>query len=195
VQPLYGFAVVSDATHSYLFGNSYDQDLEREGGFAATHSATSNYLARVPLGGLDQAPEYWDGTTWSPERAGAVPVSQRFQIENPLQPQRLDGRWLATTKVEGFYGDMVRLDVAADPQGPWIEAGSVTAPSRTTQDAVATYHAYPLPWLGPAGELLVIVSQNAADAIRAPASQAAVYRPLVIALERPPVVPDGGQSP
>ena len=35
VDPIYGFAVASDAEHTYLFGNSFDQNLARQGGFYA----------------------------------------------------------------------------------------------------------------------------------------------------------------
>ena len=63
--PLYGYAVASDETHTYLFGNTYQQNLTREGGFwDGPHSATAMWLARVPRGRLDQAPDYWDGSGW-----------------------------------------------------------------------------------------------------------------------------------
>ena len=52
VHPIYGYAVASDATHTYLFGNSFDQNLARQGGYRACPcSATAVYLARVPRGG------------------------------------------------------------------------------------------------------------------------------------------------
>ena len=59
VTPIYGYAVASDATHTYLFGNSFEQNLAREGGYwRGPHSATRMYLARVPRGQLLGSPEY-----------------------------------------------------------------------------------------------------------------------------------------
>ena len=31
--PIYGYAVASDSSHTYLFGNTFEQNLSREGGF------------------------------------------------------------------------------------------------------------------------------------------------------------------
>ena len=49
VSPIYGFAVSSDAEHTYLFGNTFDQNLARQGGYhSCPCSATAMSLARVP---------------------------------------------------------------------------------------------------------------------------------------------------
>ena len=56
VTPIYGYAVASNATHTYLFGNTFEQNMVREGGFwSGRHSATRMYLARVPRGMLSGA--------------------------------------------------------------------------------------------------------------------------------------------
>ena len=65
VDPIYGYAVASDAEHTYLFGNTFEQNLARQGGYyACPCSATPMYLARVPRGALDAAPEYRTGDGW-----------------------------------------------------------------------------------------------------------------------------------
>ena len=36
-----------------------------------------------------------------------------------MQPRFLGGQWVAMTKVDGYWGDELAIDVAADPWGPW----------------------------------------------------------------------------
>jgi len=56
--PIFGYAMASDDTHTYLFGNTFEQNLVREGGFwNGPHSATDMWLARVSRGRLDRRPE------------------------------------------------------------------------------------------------------------------------------------------
>ena len=120
VFPQYGSAVVSDAEHTYLFGNSNLLNLTLEGGFYnGPHSATRMYLARVAKGQFDSRPEYRTADGWSPDPAVAVPISERFWTENSMQPRIVDGQWVAVTKKDGFWGDDVVIDVAEDPWGPW----------------------------------------------------------------------------
>ena len=62
VAPIYGYAVASEGEYTYLFGNTFEQNLAREGGFGnGPHSATAMYLARVPAGQFGSAPEYRTG--------------------------------------------------------------------------------------------------------------------------------------
>ena len=83
-EPLYGYAVASDETHTYLFGNTYQQNLTLEGGFwDGPHSATAMWLARVPRGRLDQAPDYWDGSGWVDDRDRAEPISRALLDREP----------------------------------------------------------------------------------------------------------------
>ena len=123
VEPIYGFAVASDAEHTYLFGNSFDQNLARQGGYyACPCSATRMYLARVPKGALDTAPQFRTADGWSPDPQAAVPIVDRYHAENPMQPRFLDGRWVSVTKVDGYWGDELAIDVAPAPWGPWTTA-------------------------------------------------------------------------
>ena len=109
VAPIYGYAVSSDASYTYLFGNTFEQNLVREGGFwKGPHSATQMWLARVPRGRLTAPPEYRTADGWSPNRADAVPFLGRFFAENPMQPRYLDGQWVAATDVDGYWGDDAR---------------------------------------------------------------------------------------
>jgi hypothetical protein len=120
VVPIYGYAVSSDTTHTYLFGNTFEQNLVREGGFwNGPHSATQMWLARVPRGQMRASPEYRTADGWSSNRADAVPIVSRFYAENPMQPRFLDGQWVSATDVDGYWGDALAIDVAPAPWGPW----------------------------------------------------------------------------
>ncbi|MGD9999923.1 MAG: hypothetical protein AB7U39_23645, partial [Ilumatobacteraceae bacterium] len=120
VSPIYGYAVATVGDYAYLFGNTFEQNLAREGGFASgPHSATAMYLARVPAGSLGAVPEYRTSDGWSFDETKATPIVQRYWAENPMQPRYLNGQWVAVTKVDGYWGEQLAVDVATDPWGPW----------------------------------------------------------------------------
>jgi hypothetical protein len=186
---VYGFAVSSDAQHTYLFGNTFDQNLARQGGYwACPCSATEMYVARVPRGQLDAAPEYHTPGGWSADRSGAVPIVDRFHAENPMQPRYLGGRWVAATKVDGYWGDELVIDVAADPAGPWTTATRRRLAPRGDDPLMNTYHAHLLPWLQD-GALVVSVSQNARDMLRDAWPHPERYRLQFLTVPLPDVPP------
>ena len=62
---LFGWSVVSDDTHSYLYGHCYRQYVNKPPTSPAQFDSTcmpNAWLARVPLGHFEMAPEYWTGT-------------------------------------------------------------------------------------------------------------------------------------
>jgi hypothetical protein len=165
VHPIYGYAVASDADHSYLFGNSFDQNLAHQGGYhACPCSATAVYLARVPRGALDQAPEFRTRDGWSADPGAAEPIVDRYRAENPMQPRFVADRWVAVTKVDGYWGDDLAVDVAIAPWGPWTTVSRRSLPPRGGDPLMNTYHAHLMPWTN--GGLVVGVSQNARDMLR-----------------------------
>jgi hypothetical protein len=162
VAPIYGYAVSSDATYTYLFGNTFEQNMLREGGFwSGPHSATDMWLARVPRGQLDARPEYRTADGWSTSSLDAVPFMSRFYAENPMQPRYLDGQWIATTAVDGYWGDRLVVDVAEQPWGPWITIDDVPLAPRGDDPAMNTYHAHLFPTRDGFGSIIVTVSNNA----------------------------------
>lgn len=162
VNPVYGYAVASDGQYTYLFGNTFEQNLVREGGFAnGPHSATRMFLARVPLGQFGADPEYRSGDTWTGDPAGATPITQRSWAENPMQPRFLSGQWVAATKLDGYWGESLAIDVANDPWGPWTTVEQRGLAPRGGDPLMNTYQAHLMPWLDPSGTLVVSVSQNA----------------------------------
>ena len=147
VAPIYGYAMVSDATHTYLFGNSFEQNLSREGGYwNGPHSATRMYLARVPRGQLFSAPEYRTADGWSDNPAASVPILSRHWAEFPFQPRLIDGQWVGVAAVDGYWDEMYSVDVASDPWGPWTTVESRRINPRNSDPKMNTYHAHLMPF-------------------------------------------------
>lgn len=180
--PVYGYAVESDGSHSYLFGNTFEHNLTREGGFwNVPHSGSKIWLARVPLFKFDRAPEYRTADGWSADPADAVPVVDRFNIENPMQPRLLDGQWVAATKVDGFWGSLFVIDVAEHPWGPWHPVDLAPLVPRRGDPLMNTYHAHVLPWRDGFGSVQIAASNNARDMPRDAYPHPWRYRPVVFA--------------
>jgi len=186
--PIYGYAVSSDETHTYLFGNTFEQNLVREGGFwSGRHSATAMWLARVPRGLVWAPPEYRTADGWSFERSDAVPVVDRFYVENPMQPRYLDGQWISATAVDGYWGDKIAIDVAEQPWGPWYTVHYTPLYPRGRDPKMNTYHAHVLPWRDGYGSVLVSVSNNARNMLRDAWYHPHRYRPTFVHYQYTPV--------
>lgn len=180
VRPIYGYAVASDDTHTYLFGNTFEQNLTREGGWAnGPHSGTLMFLARVPKGRLFDAPEYWRPEGWDPNPAGAQPFLARHWAEFPMQPRFIGGQWVASTAVNGYWGDSLEIDVARTPWGPWTTIEARGLAPRNADPKMNTYHAHLLPRLDASGALVVSVSNNARNMLRDAWPAPYRYRPMV----------------
>jgi hypothetical protein len=192
VAPIYGYAVASDGEHTYLFGNTYDQNLARQGGWwDGPHSATTMWLARVPLGALAVQPEYRTARGWSADAADARPIASRFWAENPMQPRFLGDQWVAATKEDGFWGEELFIDVAVDPWGPWTTVSRTLGEPRGNDPLMNTYHAHLLPWLEE-GSLVVSMSQNARDMVEDAFPHPERYR---LQFRRAPLVPPPPPGP
>jgi hypothetical protein len=186
VFPQYGFAVASDRRFTYLFGNSNMLNFAREGGYLnGPHSATKMYLARVPRGRLHRQPSYRTATGWSKDASDAVPISERFWAENTMQPRYIDGRWIAVTKVDGFSGRDVVVDVAAKPWGPWKTVQRVRYEGRYGSEGMTSYQPILLPWRDPSGKLIVVLSENRDDWLESVANPI-LYRPAAFTVNWPP---------
>lgn len=161
VYPIYGYAVQSEGDYTYLFGNTFEQNLAREGGFGnGPHSGTEMYLARILRGQFGSSPEYRSADGWTSDRTAAHPIMQRYWAENPMQPRFIAGQWVAATKVDGYWGERLAIDVAPQPWGPWTTVSLREVSPRSGDPLMNTYHAHLLPWLD-GGHLVVSISQNA----------------------------------
>ncbi|MET0144371.1 MAG: hypothetical protein ABW328_06250, partial [Ilumatobacteraceae bacterium] len=194
VAPIYGYAVATDAEHTYLFGNTFDQNLAHQGGYhACPCSSTAMFLARVPRGQLDAVPEYRTSTGWSSDPTTATAIVDRFHAENPMQPRFLGGQWVAATKVDGYWGDDLVIDVADQPWGPWTTVSRRPLVPRGADPAMNTYHAYLMPWLADGG-LVVSASQNARNMLRDAWPHPERYRPQFLSVPLPAPPADPGPS-
>ncbi len=166
VAPIYGFAVDSDAEFTYLFGNTFEQNLQREGGYLnGPHSGTKIWLARIPLGQFSAPLEYRTIDGWTYDAAAAQPILQRYWAENPMQPRYIGGQWVAVTKVNGYWGQTFTVDVANDSWGPWTTVENRSIEPRGNDPLMNTYHAHLMPWTD-GGALVVSISQNARNMLR-----------------------------
>jgi hypothetical protein len=154
------------------------------------------WLARVPRGQLASPPEYRTATGWSPDAGAAVTIVQRYWAENPMQPRFIDGQWVSATKVDGYWGDELSIDVARDPWGPWTTVARGRVSPRGGDPAMNTYQAHVLPWRDPSGALVVTISQNARNMSRDAYPHPERYRPaamlapwIVAPAPPPPTVP------
>ncbi len=180
VAPIYGYAMASDATHTYLFGNSFEQNLSREGGYwNGPHSATRVYLARVPRGRVFDAPEYRTVDGWSADPAASVPILARHWAEFPFQPRFIDGQWVGVAAVDGYWDERYSVDVARNPWGPWTTVESRAIAPRNGDPKMNTYHAHLLPFRDVSGALVVTISNNARDMLRDAWPRPDRYRPMV----------------
>lgn len=185
VEPVYGFAVASDETHTYLFGNTNQLNFWRNGGFEnGPHSATRMYLARVERGQLDQQPSYWDGDGWSPAPSAAVPISERFYAENTMQPRYLEGRWFSVVQRDGFFGSDLWLEAAPNAWGPWVAMEVVQHRPRPAAVEKNSYQPIMLPWSSAENGMQIAISENAVKWFQA-LEDPSLYRPAVLELDWP----------
>jgi len=177
-KPLYGYAVASDDNFSYLFGNTYQQNLSLEGGFwSGVHSATAMWLARVPKGQLNTAPQYRADKGWTDDATKALPFLDRYWSENPMEARLIDGQWVASTKINGFWGDTFAIDTADHPWGPWTTVQEGPIAGRGGDPLLNTYNVEPLPWRASDGSLILSVSENAKNMPRDAYPHPERYRP------------------
>jgi hypothetical protein len=181
---VYGAAVESDSSFSYLFGWSYDQFNLPD---PTSPPPSEIFVARVPVGRFDQQPRYWNGADWVASRAAAIPINATPDgASNPMQPRLIDGMWVSVVKAGDWNGSAVRVDVAPAPQGPWTTVQTVTVPSRTVDGRTNTYAAHLLPWRAANGNLVVAISNNAWQMDPLALDNPTLYQPRLFELAPPP---------
>jgi len=180
---VYGAAVESDESFSYLFGWSYDQFNLPD---PTSPPPSQMFVARVPARRFDLRPTYWNGEGWVAARAAAAPISIDLSgASNPMQPRLMDGAWISAVKVDDWNGSTVRIDVAPAPEGPWRTAQTVTVPSRTLDGRTNTYAAQLMPWRSATGNLVVALSNNAWRMDPLALDNPTIYQPRLFELAAP----------
>ena len=178
----FGHWVESDDSFSYLFGWSRDQfnlpDL-------SSPPPSQVFLARVAKGRFDTTPQYWDGTTWTNDRAAAAPIADTPGRANAMQPRRFGSTWVSVVKLDEGAGGTVRVSVAPQPQGPWTTTQEVAVPTRTLNGLTNTYAAHLLPWQSSTGHLIVALSNNAWEMDPVTFANPWLYRPTFFEVDAP----------
>ena len=192
---LYGWSVVSDGRYSYLYGHCYRQyvnDVAGPGQFDSS-CMPSSYLARVPLGHFDAAPDYWTGTGWSGDPDAARPVFTRGAA-NPMSVQWFGDVFVSVTKIDDWWGSTLFIDRAPSPAGPWGTVAAVpVAGLRKCQAGCGNYGAFLAPWLDSSGKMTVALSNGADFALwRADAS---LYRPSFLTFAVPGAATPSAAAP
>jgi hypothetical protein len=184
---IYGSAIDSDTSFSYLFGWSYDQfDLPD----ASSPPPSQMFVARVPVGRFDVLPMYWNGIDWVPDRSAAAAINEAPSgMSNPMQPRLMDGVWVSVVKAGDWSGTTVRVDTAAAPQGPWTTVETVTVPTRTLDGQTNNYAAHLMPWRSVTGNLVVVLSNNAWQMDPLAFSNPTLYQPRLFELAAPSTLP------
>ena len=173
VRPVYGFSVVSDTDWSYLFGAGAEYNTPHIPG-----GSDQTYVARVPRGKLEQAPEYWDGRGWNPDPGTAVSLIQRGYADFRMSVIPWKGHYLGVAKEDEFVGPATFVMSAPAPQGPWTGIAVIPMPTNPGEPDLVTYDAEPYP--EPIdGKLAIVYSANSTTEKRVFADPS-VYRPVLL---------------
>jgi hypothetical protein len=187
-RPLYGFSITSDDHYHYLYGNCYRQFADA--GWPFAHDTTCGprtFVARVPLGHPEMAPQYWNGVTWSSMRQYAEPIMTRGELANPMQVRRVGDMFVSVTKIDDWWDNTVAVDIARSPQGPWTSVTTMEVPTMCGKKC-NTYFAELLPWTDADGSLLIVISNNAWDMDHDAFAEPLLYRPGVLTVPVPDVI-------
>ena len=132
------------------------------------------YLARVPRGALGAAPEFRTADGWSADPGARCRSSSGTTPRTRCSRGSSTAAGSRSTKVDGYWGDDLAIDVAEQPWGPWTTVSRRPLAPRGGDPLMNTYHAHLVPWTD--GGLVVSVSQNARDMLRDAWPHPARYR-------------------
>jgi hypothetical protein len=187
---LYGWSIETDDDWTYLFAQCHRQfGYDSVLGVPAHDRSCSDRvtLARVPVGRLFDTPEYWTGDAWSRSKSNAEPIIERSgRFANPTQFVLKNGRWLALTKIDDWFGSEIVIESAIHPIGPYFEVERRTA----ARKCVAECNTYFSSWIDaqnlgrPNDPLIISLSHNRWDGL-----PSHVYRPTYDIVLPPPDQP------
>ena len=158
---LYGWSAVSTDAYSYLYSHCYRQFTNNVNSVAQFDASCmpNTYLARVPRGHFDAAPEYWNGTGWAASAASSVPVSSRY-VANPMSVQWFGDTFVSVTKRDEWWGATLIIDRAAAPQGPWQTVQQIPVSQDMKCATCGNYGAFLMPWLDAQGRMVIALSSG-----------------------------------
>ncbi len=159
---LYGWAVASDETYTYLYSYCYRQFIEDE---YLGHDAScvgDVRVGRVPRGQFDAPLEYYGDGGWHADESAAGPLDFSGERRiNPVSIQRFGHTFVSVSKEGDWWGTTIYVDIARSPVGPWKTLAKVR-PTTKCADC-NTYFASLMPWRQDNGSLVVALSNNAWD--------------------------------
>ena len=173
VKPVYGFSVASDDEWSYLYGAGGEYNTPDEWG-----GSDQTFVARVPVGRLEATPEYWDGTSWSPDAATAAPIVERGCCDFRMSVIRWGDGYLGVAKEDEFVGRRMFVMTAPRPEGPWTDLAEIPMPNSPDAPDRVTYDAAPYP--DPVDGRLAIVYSTNSMVEKTVFRDPSVYRPVVL---------------
>ena len=186
---LYGWSIVSDDQYSYMYGHCYRQfafDVNGPGEFDST-CMPSTYVARVPLGHFDVQPQYWNGVTWTDDASSAKPVMTRG-LANPMSVQWFGDVFVSVTKADDWWGSVIYIDKAANPEGPWTTAQTISVVNdRKCSVNCGNYGASVMPWLDSKGQMTIALSNGGDFALWL--ANGSLYRPTFYSAPLPKLTP------
>lgn len=175
----WGAAAEMDGDWLYIYGTRTTGELYVYG--------RELYVSRRPVGAPTDPDgwEFWDGSTWQPDRARIAPVMGA--LDGPSQTLTIDiinGRWTAVSKRGGDLFDEVWMWTSDSPTGPWEGQAVLDVPSGfDTPDLTYLPLAHPEVPLT-SGGLLITVSRNVSEFTRLLADTT-LGRPLYAEVPRP----------
>ena len=186
---LYGWSITSDERWTYLYAHCY-----RQFGFdpyifvrAFDRSCSADItVARVPKGRLFDPPRYWDGRSWQPDPAQAVPIIETAGRRiNANQFEWTGSRFVSVNKEGDWWGDTILLAESTSPTGPFVVYDELAAPVKCADcnSFFATW--VPAAAAGRSDNTFVIaVSHNRWDGVTT-----SVYRPTFHRVRAPIFLP------
>ncbi len=162
---LYGWSVTSNDEYTYLYAHCH-----RQFGYDAfpfvvpivyVHDwdcADELRVARVPKGRFDLPLAYWNGSTWGSDASAAVNVAHPNRLVSASQIYWTNGKWIAVTKVDDWWGDRIEIDVASQPQGPFAPVRTIPTPAKCSR--CNTYFASLIPYRASDGSMIIGLSNN-----------------------------------
>ena len=140
---LYGFSTTDDDEYRYLYGQCHRQFGFSD--FGHDRCTRFVYVARQPLNNPKMPLEYWDGNRWTRNSRKAVNIAPLhapngdLRGANPMQIARDGERWIAVTKADDWWGDLVYFDIAPRPEGPWTTTAVLPVATRGDPGEVSSY--------------------------------------------------------
>ena len=187
---LYGWSIESDRDWTYFFAQCHRQfgfDPYIFGVLAHDRSCTDRVtVARVPRGQLFDAPRYWNGSGWSPNRGEAVPIIDRVgRFANPTQFRFRNNHWMAVTKIDDWWGKTIVVEQARRPTGPFEEIARYVPATKCGADCNTYFASWVEGQNGDDGDapMTISLSHNRWDG-----NATSIYRPSFFWIAPPPDV-------